>query len=40
VNFEPAIRAAGLGVVKQRPRRPAGAASGPLIDIYRVTHPA
>jgi len=40
VNFEPAIRAAGLGVVKQRARRPAGSASGPLIDIYRVTHPA
>jgi len=40
VNFEPAIRAAGLGVVKQRPRRPNGVASGPAIDIYRVTHPA
>ena len=40
VNFEPAIRAAGLGVVKERPRRPLGHAAGPEIDIYRVTHPA
>ncbi|MCE9629752.1 MAG: methyltransferase domain-containing protein [Planctomycetia bacterium] len=40
VNFEPAIRAAGLGVVKQRPRRPRGITTGPEIDIYRVTHPA
>ncbi|MEX0670465.1 MAG: methyltransferase domain-containing protein [Pirellulales bacterium] len=40
VNFEPAIRAAGLGVVKQQPRRPRGVATGPEIDIYRVTHPA
>ncbi len=40
VDFEPAIRAAGLGVVKQRPRRPRGVETGPEIDIYRVTHPA
>jgi len=39
-NFEPAVRAAGLGVVKQRPRRPRGLEAGPVIDIYRVTHPA
>jgi predicted nicotinamide N-methyase len=40
VNFEPAIRAAGLGVVKQPARRPRGATDGPAIDVYRVTHPA
>jgi predicted nicotinamide N-methyase len=40
VNFEPAIRAAGLGVVKQSPRRPHGVTTGPAVDIYRVTHPA
>jgi hypothetical protein len=39
VNFEPAIRAAGLGIVKQQPRRPHGITTGPEIDIYRVTHP-
>ena len=39
VNFEPAIRAAGLGIVKQQPRRPHGITTGPAIDIYRVTHP-
>jgi len=39
-NFEPAVRAAGLGVVKQRPRRPRGLEAGPVIDIYRVTRPA
>jgi ETFB lysine methyltransferase len=39
-GFEPAVRAAGLGVVKQQPRRPRGRDDGPLIDIYRVTHPA
>ncbi|MFM7245416.1 MAG: class I SAM-dependent methyltransferase [Planctomycetaceae bacterium] len=39
VHFEPAIRAAGLGVVKQSPRRPDGATTGPAIDLYRVTHP-
>jgi len=38
-SFEPAIRATGLGVVKQQPRRPHGFATGPAIDIYRVTHP-
>jgi predicted nicotinamide N-methyase len=40
VNFEPAIRAAGLGVVKQLPRRPRGFTEGPQIDIYRVTRPS
>jgi len=40
VAFEPAVRAAGLGVVKQPPRRPRGHVSGPEIDLYRVTHPA
>ena len=39
VNFEPAVRAAGLGIVKQQPRRPHGITTGPEIDIYRVTHP-
>jgi SAM-dependent methyltransferase len=39
-GFEPAARAAGLGVVKQPARRPRGATAGPQIDIYRVTHPA
>ena len=39
VNFEPAIRAAGLGIVKQQPRRPHGVSSGPAIDVYRVTRP-
>ncbi|MGI9177303.1 MAG: class I SAM-dependent methyltransferase [Pirellulales bacterium] len=40
VNFEPAIRAVGLGVVRQQARRPQGFTAGPAIDIYRVTHPA
>jgi predicted nicotinamide N-methyase len=40
VNFEPAIRSAGLGVVKLPARRPQGFATGPAIDLYRVTHPA
>lgn len=40
VNFVPAIRAAGLGVVKQPSRRPRAATDGPAIDVYRVTHPA
>lgn len=40
VNFEPAVRAAGLGVVKMPARRPHGVTTGPAIDIYRVTHPA
>lgn len=39
-GFEPAARAAGLGVVKQPARRPRGATDGPEIDVYRVTHPA
>jgi predicted nicotinamide N-methyase len=40
VNFEPAIRSAGLGIVKLPARRPQGSATGPAIDIYRVTRPA
>ena len=40
VNFEPAVRAAGLGIVKQQPRRPHGLTTGPAIDVYRVTHPS
>lgn len=40
VEFEPACRAAGLGIRKQPARRPLGATDGPAIDIYRVTHPA
>lgn len=32
-NLEPAVRAAGLGVVKQPPRRPLASQSGPAIDI-------
>jgi predicted nicotinamide N-methyase len=40
VTFEPAIRGVGLGVVRQRARRPRGFTSGPEIDLYRVTHPA
>lgn len=39
-GFEPAARAAGLGVVKQPARRPRGLTTGPEIDIYRVTRPA
>ncbi len=40
VEFEPACRAAGLGIIKQPARRPLGATDGPAIDVYRVTHPA
>jgi predicted nicotinamide N-methyase len=40
VNFEPAVRAAGLGVAKLPARRQAGASAGPSIDLFRVTHPA
>jgi predicted nicotinamide N-methyase len=40
VNFEPALRAVGLGVVRQRARRPQGFTTGPEIDIYQITHPA
>jgi predicted nicotinamide N-methyase len=39
VNLEPAVRAAGLGIVKHPPRRPTGVDAGPAIDIYRVTWP-
>lgn len=38
-NLEPAVRAAGLGIVKHPPRRPIGFDSGPAIDLYRVTRP-
>jgi 2-polyprenyl-3-methyl-5-hydroxy-6-metoxy-1,4-benzoquinol methylase len=38
-GFEPAARAAGLGVVKQRARRPRGATGGPAVEIYRVMFP-
>jgi predicted nicotinamide N-methyase len=37
--FEPACRAAGLGVVKQRARRPHAATDGPAVEIYCVTFP-
>ena len=40
VQFEPAIRQHGLGVVKRPPRRPLGMTEGPEIDIYCVTFPA
>ena len=39
-QFEPAARAAGLGVVKKPARRPRGATDGPEIDLYLVTRPA
>jgi predicted nicotinamide N-methyase len=35
-DFAPAARAAGLGVVKHRPR---GATDGPAVEIYRLTFP-
>ncbi|MFM7207838.1 MAG: class I SAM-dependent methyltransferase [Planctomycetaceae bacterium] len=38
--FEPAIRSAGLGIVKLPARRPLAATAGPAIDLYRVTRPA
>jgi 2-polyprenyl-3-methyl-5-hydroxy-6-metoxy-1,4-benzoquinol methylase len=38
-GFEPAARVAGLGVVKQRARRPRGATGGPAVEIYRVMFP-
>ncbi len=40
VNFEPAVREAGLGVARQRSRRPRGTTTGPVIDMFRVSHPA
>lgn len=38
-GFEPAARAAGLGVVKRQARRPRGATDGPAVEIYCVTFP-
>lgn len=38
-QLEPAVRGAGLGVVKVPPRRPSGATAGPAIDIYRISRP-
>ena len=38
-GFEPAVRAAGMGVVKQQARRPRGATDGPAVEIYCVTFP-
>lgn len=40
VEFEPACRAAGLGVERQPARRPRAATDGPAIDVYRVTRRA
>ena len=37
VEFEPAVRAAGLVVQKEPARRPHRATDGPKIDIYRIT---
>jgi predicted nicotinamide N-methyase len=39
-GFEPAARAAGLGVARRPARRPHGATDGPEIDLYVVTRPA
>ena len=39
-GFEPAARAAGLGVTRRPARRPHGATDGPEIDLYVVTRPA
>jgi 2-polyprenyl-3-methyl-5-hydroxy-6-metoxy-1,4-benzoquinol methylase len=38
-GFEPAARAAGLGIIKQQARRPRGATDGPAVEIYCVTFP-
>jgi predicted nicotinamide N-methyase len=38
-GFEPAARAAGLGIIKQQARRPRGATDGPAVEIYCVTYP-
>ncbi|MFM8891526.1 MAG: class I SAM-dependent methyltransferase, partial [Planctomycetia bacterium] len=38
-TFAPAARAAGLGVVKQRARRPRGAPAGPAVENHRRTVP-
>ena len=40
VQFEPAVREVGLGVVRRPARRPLGATGGPEIDLYVVTRPA
>ena len=39
-GFADACRAAGLGVVKTKARRPHGATDGPSVEIYNVRHPA
>lgn len=39
-GFIDACRAAGLGVVKTKARRPRGATDGPAVEIYQITHPA
>ena len=39
-GFMDVCRAAGLGVVKTKARRPRGATDGPAVEIYRITHPA
>ena len=39
-GFEPAARAAGLGIIKQQARRPRGATDGPAVEIYCVTFPS
>ena len=38
-GFEAAARAAGLGVVKRKARRPRTAADGPSVEVYCVTFP-
>jgi predicted nicotinamide N-methyase len=38
-GFEPAARAAGLGVVKRQARRPHAATGGPAVEVYCVTFP-
>lgn len=39
-GFTDACRAAGLGVVKTKARRPRAATDGPAVEIYQITHPA
>ncbi len=39
-GFADACRAAGLGVVKTKARRPHGATDGPSVEIYNIRHPA
>ena len=38
-DFPSAARAVGLGVMKQRARRPHGVTDGPAVEIYRLTFP-